>query len=255
MGCEQLINILLTSDQVFLWISIVVAIAFLLLFYFQRKSSSNWTLKKRLKLVHKNKSFDRVQIIRRELSDPNKDFPISDEEINLFLEKAKENFSYSLLGIERILLEDRRPELPMSINGSYQKYDSFKSKFGSIIRIYPMEKVDDKYKLYFLPSRDNFPQDSSYYILLNKEEAKSEMLHTLGHEIGHSIIYNSEERLFGEDVERKCDLWAEVLGAKSIVDEKGLINKRMIYQDGKPVGYRKDLLAQKDNKKAQAQTS
>lgn len=179
------------------------------------------------------------------------DFVISKDEIYTFLTEVRNKSRISLLGVENIVLTSRPKQLFKVFSGAYRPYQSYRSNEGATIFLYPFEKEDDLYRYYFgyKDKRNNEDVNDldndhyeEYYLLISKEQAKKEQLFTLGHELGHSTIYNLKEQLHGIDIEYFCDQFSKDLGGKTIQQDKETFLHSDIYKNGKKLGLVKDVL-------------
>lgn len=244
----SLAEILMKLQLFLIGISIIFGILILIATIVLNIITADWHSKKRMRIVRKYKSFDQIQIIEEKLNE-NHHILITTDEINSFLTEAAKQFSDSLLAIKKIILRERSSQFADNVNGAYESYRTTRSNQGATIYIFPYEKDSDKYRLYMnlAPNNDedqpnlDKQNDEMYYVLLTKEQAKAQQLFTLAHEIGHNMIYNSEGRLFGDDIENAADEWAVKLGAISIVDEREFFANSIIYQNGKALGIFKDV--------------
>lgn len=128
-----------------------------------------------------------------------KRLPITVDEVKDYISIIEDKKPRSLVGINQIILTDRKPNQPERMTASY-------TPDGYIIRIFPLNY--DVYRNgYYIPITD----EGYIRIGLTEEEAKHTQLFALGHEIGHHVIYKKSGQLFGEEVERQCDKFSEDL--------------------------------------------
>jgi len=86
----------------------------------------------------------------------------------------------------------------------------------------------------------------TYYVLLNENEAKATMLNTLGQESDDSIMYNAKKKLYGHDIEERCDQWVQYLGSSSVFNFEDLFEKRLIFREGSLAGYHTELMEREE---------
>jgi len=127
--------------------------------------------------------------------------PITVEDVRWYVEQVRKKDPRALKGINSIILCNMEPQFHPNVRGSYA---IGKGKVN--IRLYGMA---------YLPSIDTYTLDYSdigkLKIGFTPAQARDLMLSTLGHEIGHNVEYRRSGRLFGDDVEKFCDQYADEL--------------------------------------------
>jgi len=215
-----------------LFISLIVVFALFLLAFATilimsalSKAPSLRKSKKYFDQIYKNKGLKEIKFYRETFRDENYDIPISCEEVKEVLRRAEKKHSTALVGIEEISFEDRPEEYPYQIFASYTPDKDDRSKIGAVIRVYPLERdpEENMYRFYTDVEKND-------YWLMTKEEARDELLFSLGHEIGHNIRYNYERRLFGEEIENYCDEFSKQIGQTTY--EQDYVNRKLYKRDG-----------------------
>ena len=181
--------------------------------------------KKYFDQIYKNKGLKEIKFYRETFRNENYDVPISREEVNELLKRAEEKHASALVGIEEISFEDRPEEYPYQIFASYTPDIDDRSNIGAVIRVYPLERdpEENMYRFYT-------DVEKNYYWLITKEEARDELLFSLGHEIGHNVRYNFERRLFGDEIENYCDDFSKQIGQTTY--EQDYVNRKLYKRDG-----------------------
>ncbi|WP_121663749.1 hypothetical protein [Metabacillus litoralis] len=201
----------------------LIAFTFILVMSALSKGPSLRKSKKYFNEIYKNKGLKEIKFYRETFRNENYDVPISREEVNELLRRAEEKHSTALVGIEEISFEDRPEEYPYQIFASYTPDNDDRSSIGAVIRVYPLERdpEENMYRFYT-------DVEKNYYWLITKEEARDELLFSLGHEIGHNIRYNFERRLFGDEIEDYCDEFSKQIGQTTY--EQDYVKTRKLYK-------------------------
>ncbi len=188
-----------------------------------------WRRQRNLKLIEKYKGYKPIKLNREKLSNPKLDFPISKDDILELVMKAERTFSFALAGIEEISLEGRGGE-SYQVFASYMPPSKLRSTTGATIRLYPFERDSGDSSLF----RFYLDPAETYYWLMDEQEAKDEILFSLGHEIGHNILYNTERRIKDRDIENECDKISSLIGAVS--RQQKFEENKTVYKDGVEIG-------------------
>lgn len=229
--------------QLIVWGMLGFAFVIFVLFFYlvlkERVLASRWMKKRRLKWIVKHKRFESIQMIAEE-PEPGFGFPLSITDVEDFVQEARRKRPAAVQGVETIRLRNRPDALSLSVYGACHSFQSYRSSQGATIDLYPLSKDGEYYRMYpfYKDLEKRFPvQDDIQdrpYILITEEQAKKELLHTLGHEFGHSLIYNLDKKLHGDDIERQCNAWAKQFGCETLsyADRK----KYMVYKGGMKIG-------------------
>jgi hypothetical protein len=131
----------------------------------------------------------------------NEKMPLTTEDVEWYIEQVRKKAPNSLKGIKKIILCNKEPQLHINVLGSYSP-----EKGGAVIRLYGIAylPIIDKYIL-------DFNDLGKLKLGFTPAQARDLMLSTLGHEIGHNVEYRRSGRLFGDDVEKFCDQYADEL--------------------------------------------
>lgn len=128
--------------------------------------------------------------------------PLSVVDVEWYLQEVRKKNPKALDGISKIYLCNRPAKYNANILGSYSPNDPA----GKVIKIYTTA---------YSPLRNLFTIDFSEVgtikIGFTHTQMKRMLLSTLGHEIGHNVMYKKTGRLFGDDVERFCDKFSQDL--------------------------------------------
>ncbi|MCG5025165.1 hypothetical protein B0I26_12114 [Anoxybacillus vitaminiphilus] len=145
--------------------------------------------------------------------------PITVEDVKWYVEQVEKKDPHALKGIKSIILCNMEPQFHPNIRGSYTP-----TKKGAIIRLYGMAYCSnvDKYTL-------DFNNREEIKLGFTPVQARDLMLSTLGHEIGHNVEYRRSGRLFGDDVEKFCDQYADELNI--VVDPERSGQGKVVYVD------------------------
>lgn len=148
---------------------------------------------------------------------------ITQEDVYKYLREVAKKKPMALKGIEEVRLvnPDRGK---FKILGTYEPHAS-KNKKG-VIKIYPL-MYDYSTRKYYMPL-----YDGSMGVSFTEEEAKELQLFTLGHEIGHNVIYRKKGLLAGDKVERQCDEFSDHL---NLVRNPKEFGEFVALERGKPV--------------------
>jgi len=141
------------------------------------------------------------EFIRKKAPYPYK-MAISKEDIYRYLGEVAKKRPMALMGIEEVRLVN--PDKgKFKILGTYEPHGSTNKK--GVIKIYPL-MYDHKAQKYYMPLHDG-----SMGVCFSEEEAKELQLFTLGHELGHNVIYRKKGVLAGDKVEKQCDEFSDRL--------------------------------------------
>jgi hypothetical protein len=226
-------------------IGLIFSMLFLFIVFREKLLSSKWMKKRRLKQLIKYKKIDKIHFFEEEPA-PGFEFPLSLKEVEGFVEKVQKNRPTAVQGIASIGLKNRPESLRLSIFGAYHRYETHRSPEGSTIDLYPMKTEGDSYRLYLYSDEidEGMPIENDMhdrpYILFTKEQARQELLHTLGHELGHSLIFNLEKRLHDDGIEDLCDTWGVQFGGNPITYEE--LKSCSVYKRGREIGTFEEVL-------------
>ncbi|WP_432199372.1 hypothetical protein [Anoxybacillus gonensis] len=147
--------------------------------------------------------------------------PITVEDVKWYVEQVREKDPWALKGIKSIILCNMEPQSHPNVRGSY------------IVDVKKREVNIRLYGMAYLPSIDTYTLDYSDTGELKAgftpTQARDLMLSTLGHEIGHNVEYRRSGRLFGDDVEKFCDRYADELNI--VVDPERSGQWRLFFID------------------------
>ena len=127
---------------------------------------------------------------------------ITTEDVHNYLQEVAKKNPLALKGIDEVLLVNSDPKIPKLL-GTYEPKASVNRR--GVIKIYPL-RYDRAKKRYTMPL-----YDGSMIVAFTEKEAKELQLFTLGHEIGHNVIYRRKGVLAGGKVEKQCDKFSESL--------------------------------------------
>lgn len=177
--------------------AIVLSNIALLFFYIPRN------MKRIRRTVFFSKSSDTIEIVDTAKRTATQLMPLTVLDVEWYLQEVRKKEPDSLNGISKIILCNRPSNFEPNVLGSY----SPNSSDGKIIRIYTAT---------YHPLRElftvNMSDVGSIKLGFSKNQMKRMMLATLGHEIGHNVMYDKTGRLFGEDVEYFCDSFSARMG-------------------------------------------
>lgn len=123
------------------------------------------------------------------------------EDVEEYIQKVANANPRCLQGIDSITLSNHSNKID-NLLGTFKPT----SKRGSgVIRIYPL-RYDAKRKKFVMPL-----SSGAVYVAFTKKEAKELQLFTLGHEIGHCVIFRKGGGLKGKEIEKRCDEFSERL--------------------------------------------
>lgn len=230
-----MVEVLWVITRILFVVYAVLLVFFMLIVLLHKIQNSkwfyDWETGRNFKQIYKFKGLKQIKLQRIPFNQKIHDCPLSDQDISDFLARLQSSYSTALVGIDTISIEDREEGLSHMIFASYTPEHSVRSPLGAVIRLYPLERdiyETDKYRYYV-------DEDKNCYWLLTEQEAKNEMLFSLGHEFGHNVIYSLERRMFGGEIEKECDEFAISIGESTI--ERDLIENRELHSDGQKVGY------------------
>lgn len=134
-----------------------------------------------------------------------------------YLDKVLQTDPHALDGIREIRLV--KPHWSgKNVLGSYNPRTKLRKAHNGIVQIYAL-KYDTKKQLFFIKT-------TGYTIYLTKEEARDLQLFTLGHELGHCVLYRKGFPLSGIGIEEKCDDFSSRL---NIVPNKAKTAGSIVY--------------------------
>lgn len=146
---------------------------------------------------------DSIEIVDLSTEKADERMTLSIRDVRWYLQEVRKKNPKALDGIAQIQLCNRKGGLGMNILGSYSPN-------------HPAGKVIHLYTTAYNASRKLYTIDMSELGTIKLGYTKNQMkrmgLATLGHEIGHNVLYKKTGRLFGDDVERFCDDFSAELG-------------------------------------------
>lgn len=177
----------------------------LLFFYIPRNTNK---VKRVLRL---SRSGDLIEIVDISTDKPDQKMTLTTRDVKWYLQEVRKKNPKALDGISKIYLCNRLPGLGMNVLGSYSPNDPD----GKVIRLYPTAFFESR-KLYTI----DMSELGTIKLGFTKNQMKRMNLATLGHEIGHNVMYKKTGRLFGEDVEQFCDDFSAGLGIVTEPDKE-----------------------------------
>ena len=130
--------------------------------------------------------------------------PLSIDEVQWYVDQVFDLCPSSLHGIEEVVLCDRDLLMDDRVLASFCPDGSENGK--GIVRLYPLPY--NKHLKMFTP---RFNDTGSVKLGFTDEEAKIVHFFSLGHEIGHNVMYKKKKLLHGREIEMACDSFSEEL--------------------------------------------
>lgn len=155
------------------------------------------------RVLRLSRSGDVIEIVDLSTNKADQQMVLTTRDVKWYLQEVRKKNPKALDGISKILLCNRMAGLGMNVLGSYSPNDVD----GKVIRLYP-SAFNETRKLYTI----DMSELGTIKLGFTKNQMKRMVLATLGHEIGHNVMYKKTERLFGDDVEQFCDDFSEKLG-------------------------------------------
>lgn len=189
---SNLLNMVEGKETLFLLTQGLVIMAFgVTLFYTARNS------KKVLRYLTFRTDDSEIEILDVSNDTLTQKMPVTVEDVQWYLGEVKKKNPNAIRGINKIILCNRPKDMHPNILGSYTPNDPQ----GVVIRLYTIPFVPFAKQLFTL----DFSDLGKLKLGFTPKQTRSMLLFTLGHEIGHHVMYKRSRSLFGTEVEDFCD--------------------------------------------------
>lgn len=153
---------------------------------------------------------------------PTQRMPITVQDVEWYINEVKKKDPSAFKGIRKVILANRPSEIGPNILGSYTINEGGKGQ--AVIRLFCVSYFLEK-GLYTL----DYPEGRKAKMGFTAEQARRMLLFTLGHEIGHNVMYRKTGKINGAEVEVFCDEYSECLDI--VIDPERIREGEIFYVD------------------------